>query len=328
MKAITYTTYGSPDVLQLTEIEKPTPRENDLLIKVHATGLNAADWRMMRADPFFVRFIAGLRKPKNQVLGVDIAGRVEAVGTGVTRFKVGDAVYADLSGIGFGGLAEYACVPEEIVALKPRNLTFEQAAAVPMAAVTALQGLRDIGRIQTGDKVLINGASGGVGTFAVQIAKSFGATVTAVCSTSKMAQARSVGADHVIDYTQEDFANNGQQYDLILAVNGNRALADYLQALTPTGRYVVVGGAMSQVFAAILLGPFKSKKGGKTIKDFTAKVSSADLATITTLLEAEKVVPIIDRRYPLNETPDAIRYLEQGHAKGKVIITITRETKI
>lgn len=329
MKAVVYTEYGSPDVLHLKEVDKPTPKDDELLIKVQAAAINAADWRLLRADPFFVRFMAGLRKPKNPILGADMAGRVEAVGKHVSQFQPGDAVFGDLSENGFGGFAEYVCVPQNMVASKPTNLTFEEAAAVPMAAVTALQGLRDHGKIQSGQKVLIHGASGGVGTFAVQIAKALGGHVTAVCSTSKMEIARSLGAEHVIDYTKEDFTQSmsrgtrdGQQYDLILAVNGNRPLSDYERALTPTGTYVVAGGSMSQLFQAILLGSIKSKLGSKTITGFTAAPSQTDLLFMKELIEAGHVTPVIDRSYPLNQVPDAMRYMEEGHARGKIVITL------
>jgi NADPH:quinone reductase-like Zn-dependent oxidoreductase len=322
MKAIVYTKYGSPDVLHLEEVPKPTPNDDEVLVKVRATAVNAADWRLMRADPFFVRFSVGLLTPKNQILGADVAGVVEAVGQNVARFQPSDAVYGDLSGNGWGGLAEYVCAPELLWARKPANLTFEEAAAVPLAAVTALQGLRDFGRIQPGQRVLIQGASGGVGTFAVQIAKAFGAEVTAVCSTTKMEIARAHGADHVIDYTREDFADNGRKYDLILAANGSRQLSDYERALTHTGIYVVAGGSMSQLFQAMLLGPIKSRPGGKTIRTFTANPDQKDLDILTELIEAGKVIPEIDRRYPLREAPEAVRYLEAGHARGKVIISL------
>ena len=322
MKAIVYEKYGSADVLGLQEVAKPTPQDGEALIKIHAAGTNAADWRLLRADPFFVRFIAGLFKPKNPILGADVAGRVEAVGRDVTQFQPGDAVFGSLSGCGLGGFAEFVCAPEEMLAPKPTNLNFVQTAAVPMAAVTALQGLRDAGQIQSGQSVMIHGASGGVGTFAVQIAKAFGSEVTAVCSTSKIEMARSLGADHVIDYTQEDFVQSGQEYDLIFAANGNRSLSDYERALTSTGRLVVAGGSMSQIFQAVLLGAIKSRSGGKTIRDFTEKPNQADLIVMKELIESGQVTPVIDRSYPLHETPDAIRYLEDGHAKGKVIITL------
>lgn len=323
MKAIVYHKYGSPDVLKLGEVEKPTPNDDEVLIKVRAAALNAADWRLLRGEPFLVRLMAGgLRKPKNTILGADVAGRVEAVGSNVTKFRPGDEVFGDISGSGWGGFAEYVCAPETTLAPKPANLSFEEAAAVPMAAVTALQGLRDEGQIQPGQKVLINGASGGVGTFAVQIAKSFGADVTAVCSTTKMDMARSLGADHVIDYTQEDFTQNGRRYDLILAVNGYHPLSAYKRTLSPTGIYVMAGGSMAQIFQALLLGPWISMTGSKKMRALTAKPNAKDLAFLKELLEADKVVPVIDRRYPLSEVPEAIRYLEEGHARGKVIITV------
>jgi len=322
MKAIVYEKYGSPDELRLTEVPKPTPADDEALIKVCAVGLNAADWHMLRADPFLVRLSSGFFKPKNTILGGDVAGTVEVAGSAVTQFRPGAAVFAELSFDHMGGLAEYVCAPEAVLVAKPANLNFEEAAAVPMAALTALQGLRDAGKIQPGHKVLIHGSSGGVGTFAVQIAKHFGAEVTAVCSTSKMDMARMLGADHVIDYTREDFTKNGQQYDLILAANGNRSLSDYERALMPTGIYVMAGGATSQMFEAILLGGFKTKKGGKTMRFFLAKASPTDLAFIKDLIEAGKLKPVMDRCYPLSETAEAIRYLEAGHAKGKIVITV------
>lgn len=321
MKAIIYTQYGSPDVLQFVEAPQPTPKDNEVQIKIRAVSINAADLHLLRADPFPIRFAFGLFKPKIHILGADVAGQVEAIGKNVNQFKVGDEVYGDLSGVGFGGLAEYVCAPESALAFKPANLTFEETAALPMASITALQGLRDIGNIQAGQKVLIYGASGGVGTFAVQIAKSFGAEVTAVCSTTKVEQARSLGADYVIDYTREDFAQITQRYDLIFTANGNRQLADYERALTSTGTYVLSGGAFSQLFQAMLLGPIRSKAGGKSIKTFVAKPNQADLDTMKALVESGKVKPVIDKRYPLRETPAAMRYLEEGHARGKIVIT-------
>lgn len=321
MKAIIYTQYGSPDVLQYVEAPQPTPKDNEVQIKIRAASINAADLHLLRADPFPTRFAFGLFKPKIHILGADVAGQVEAIGKKVNQFKVGDEVYGDLSGVGFGGLAEYVCAPESALAFKPANLTFEETAALPMASITALQGLRDIGNIQAGQKVLIYGASGGVGTFAVQIAKSFGAEVTAVCSTTKVEQARSLGADYVIDYTREDFAQITQRYDLIFTANGNRQLTDYERALTSTGTYVLSGGAFSQLFQAMLLGPIRSKAGGKSIKTFVAKPNQADLDTMKALVESGKVKPVIDKRYPLRETPAAMRYLEKGHARGKIVIT-------
>ncbi len=322
MKAIVYTQYGSPDVLQLKEIEKPTPKDNEVLVKICAASVNAYDWHYMRADPFLVRLMGGLFRPRNPRLGADIAGRVEAVGRDITQFRPGDEVYSDLAASGNGAFAEYAAVPEQALVLKPTNLSFEQAAAVPMAAVTALQGLRDAGKIQPGQKVLINGASGGVGTFAVQIAKYFGAEVTAVCSTRNIDLVRSLGADHVIDYKRDDFAQNGQRYDLILAVNGYHPLSAYKRVLGPKGRYVMAGGSNAQIFEALLLGPGMSIVGGKKMGTVTATPNSKDLMVLKELLEAGKVVPVVDRCYPLSETAEAIRYLEEAHARGKVVITV------
>ena len=324
MKAIVYTKYGSPDVLQLKDVEKPTPKDDEVLIKVYAASVNAYDWHFLTADIFLIRLMGGgLLKPKYTRLGADIAGRVEAVGKNVKQFQPGNEVFRMIH----GGFAEYACTPENALALKPSNLSFEAAAAVPMAAVTALQGLRDTGQIQPGQKVLINGASGGVGTFAVQIAKSFGAEVTAVCSTRNLDQARSLGADHVIDYTKEDFTQNGQQYELILAANGYRSLSAYKRALTPKGIYVMAGGSMAQIFQAMLMGSWISETGGKKMGGVSAKRSQKDLVIIKELLEAGKVVPVIDRRYPLSEAAEALRYLGAGHARGKVVITVEHNSK-
>lgn len=323
MKAIVYTKYGSPDVLELKEVEKPIVRDNDVLVKVYAASVNAADWHLLRADPFLVRLMTGLFKPKYPVLGADIAGRVEAIGIGVTQFKPGDEVYGDLSACGWGGFAEYAVASENALVLKPANLSFEETAAVPLAAVTALNGLRDKGHIQPGQKVLINGATGGVGTFAVQIAKYFGAEVTAVCSTGKLDLVRSIGADHVIDYKREDFTKNGQHYDLILAANGYHSISDYKRALSPGGIYVMTGGSLAQMFQALVIGPWITMTGSNKMVTGGAGPNKIDLAFMKELLEAGKVKPVIDRLYPLSEVADAIRYLEEGHAKGKVVITIS-----
>ena len=323
MKAIVYKEYGSPDVLQFMEVEKPALKDDEVLVKFYAVSANAADLHLLRGDPFLFRLQSGLRKPKYPIMGSDIAGRVEAVGKDVKQFQPGDEVFGDISGSGWGGFAEYACAPESAMVLKPANLTFEQAAAVPMAAVTALQGLRK-GNIQPGQKVLINGASGGVGSFAVQIAKAFGAEVTVVCSTKKMDMVRSIGADHVIDYTKEDFTKNGQQYGLILTANGDRSISDYRRALAPMGTYVTSGGSMSQMMQAMLYGPFYTKRGGQKMGNLLAKPNKQDLTFMKDLLEAGKVTPVIDRCYPLGETAEAVRYLEEGHARGKVVITITK----
>ena len=318
MRAIVYTRYGPPDVLQIKAVEKPTPEDDEVLLRILAASVNAYDWHFLTADIFLIRLMGGgLLKPKNTRLGADIAGRVEAVGRNVTQFQPGDEVF----GMTQGGFAEYACAPENTLASKPSNLSFEEAAAIPMAAVTALQGLRDTGQIQPGQKVLINGASGGVGTFAVQIAKSFGAEVTAVCSTRNLEMARSIGADHIIDYTKENFTQNGQQYDLIFAANGYHSLAAYKRALTPRGIYVMAGGTMAQIFQAMLMGSWMSETGGKKMGAVMAKRNQKDLAILKELVEAGKVVPVIDRRYPFSEAAEALRYLGQGHARGKVVIS-------
>jgi NADPH:quinone reductase-like Zn-dependent oxidoreductase len=327
MKAIVYTEYGSPDVLHVQDVPQPTPSDNEVLIKVHAVSANSADLHMLRADPFLIRMSSGLLRPKNHILGADIAGKVEAVGRNVTRFKPGDEVFGDISACGFGGFAEYACATEDAFVLKPANLSYEQAAAVPMAAVTALQGLRSKGKIQPGQKVLIYGASGGVGSFSVQIAKSFGAEVTAVCSTRHLDKVRSLGADRVIDYTQEDFSRNGHRYDLIVACNGNRPIADYRRALEPNGIYVMSGGAASQMAEAMLQGLWISMTSTQKMGNLLAKPDNADLAFVKQILETGKIVPVIDRRYPLSETADALRYLEEGHAQGKVVITVMPDGK-
>lgn len=321
MKAIIYTNYGSPDVLQLKEIEKPTPKENEVLVKVHAAAANPADWHLMRAEPFVARLENGLLKPKHTRLGADVAGRVEAIGKNVTQFRVGDEVFGELPLNALGSYAEYVAVPETLLALKPARLSFEQAAAVPLAGFTALQGLRDKGKLQPGQKVLINGASGGVGTFAVQIAKTLGAAeVTGVCSTRNLELVRSIGADKVIDYTQTDFTKSGQKYDLIFDAVGNRSVADLKRALTPTGIGSVAGfTSMALLFQHMLLG---GKKVGMMA---TAKANQKDLLILKELLETGKIVPVIDRRYPLSETAEAIRYLESGRARGKVIVTVVEK---
>jgi NADPH:quinone reductase-like Zn-dependent oxidoreductase len=315
MKAIIYTKYGPPDVLQLKEVEKPIPRENELLIKVHAASANAYDWRHLRPDPFLIRLYAGLLRPRHRILGADIAGRVEAVGSAVTKFQPGDEVF----GLeGYGGFAEYVCVNENKFVLKPTNLSFEEAAAAPMEALTALQGLRDKGQIHANQKILINGASGGVGSYAVQIAKFFGAQVTGVCSTSKAAFVRSLGADHVIDYMNEDVTKNGQSYDLIFDVAAYRSISTYKRILAPNGIYVMAGGAPSRIFQLMFL----SMTGSKNVRFIGTKVNQKDLLLIQALLEAAKVKSMIDRRYPLNEAAGALRYLEGGHVRGKVVITV------
>ena len=320
MKAIVHTQYGPPDVLQFTEVAKPTPRDNEVLIKVCAASVNPADRYLMRGAPL-IRLIPGLRTPKHQVLGCDIAGRVEAIGGDVKQFQPGDEVFG-VTGFAGGGFAEYACAIEDKLALKPANCSFEDAAAVPIAAITALQGLRDKGRIQPGHKVLVDGASGGVGTFAVQIAKSFGADVTAVCSTRNVDTARSIGADHVIDYTREDFTQSGQRYDLIVGANAHHSIFDYRRALSQGGIYVIVGGGLPQIFQAMLLAPLLSRIGSKKTCFFVANINQKDLVSLKGLLEAGKIVPVIDRRYPLSDAAEALRYLEERHAQGKIVLTV------
>jgi len=316
MKAIVYTKFGPPDVLHLKEVEKPIPKDNEILVKVHAASLNAYDWRHVRANPFFMRLMgAGFLRPKHRILGADIAGRVEAIGRNVTQFRPGDDVFGEGS---YGGFAEFVCVAEKRVVPKPADLTFEEAAAVPMAGLTALQGLRDKGKIQAGQKVLINGASGGVGTFAVQIARSFGTEVTGVCSTAKMDLVRSIGADHVIDYTQEDVTNNGQLYDLIFDNAAYRSISKYRRILAPGGRYVLAGGSMGRFFQLMLM----SLTGVKNMGLMVANVNQKDLLFLIELMKAGKVKSIIDKLYPLSETAEALRYLEDGHARGKVVITV------
>lgn len=323
MKAVVYTQYGSPDVLRLQELLIPVPRANEVLVKVQAASINAADWHLLTADIFLVRLMGGgILKPKKNGLGADLAGRVEAVGAAVTQFAPGDEVFGEISVNAGGTLAEYASVPERALVHKPAGLTFEQAAAAPLAATTALQGLRDSGGLRPGQKVLIQGASGGVGTFAVQLAKLMGAEVTAVCSPGNLEQARTLGADHGIDYTREDFTRTGRQYDLILAVNGYHPLADYRRALTPRGVFVMAGGSIRQIFETLLLGSWMSKKDGPKITVLSAKTSHDDLAYLKGLLESGQLKPVIDRSYPLSQAADAMRYLGSGHARGKIVITI------
>jgi NADPH:quinone reductase-like Zn-dependent oxidoreductase len=303
----------------MEEVEKPAPDENQVLIKVHAASINAGDYRTMRADEFLVRLMSGLRKPKVPRLGWDLAGRVEAVGENVKQFRPDDEVF----GCANGTFAEYVLAKEDRLALKPADRSFEEVAALPVAALTALQGLRDAGKITLGQKVLIQGASGGVGTFALQLAKSFGAEVTAVCSTRNLDMARSIGADHVIDYTKKDFTRNRQRYDLIFAVNGYHPLSAYKRALSPQGIYICAGGTMPQFLQAILLGPLMSRNGGKKMGSMgVAKVNSKDLVYLGELLAAGKIAPVIDRRYPLSEIAEAFRYIEDTHAQGKVVITV------
>ena len=324
MKAIICPRYGSPDVLQIREVEKPVPQAEEVLIQIHAASLNSRDLRMLRAKPIFMRLMpGGLFRPKNKILGADLAGRVETIGSNVKQFKPGDEVFGFLpSATGRGTFAEYVCASERFLAFKPANLTFEQAAAVPLAAMTALQGIRDNGNIQPGQKVLINGASGGVGTFAVQIAKAFRAEVSAVCSTRNLEMARSLGADYVIDYKVEDFTQNGQKYDLILAINGYHLISDYLNSLTPDGTYVVVGGSMAQLFQAASRKKRNSNTGGQKIVVAALVQSQKDLILIKELLESGKIRPVIDGCYLLSKTAEAFRYFEIEHPRGKVVISV------
>jgi NADPH:quinone reductase-like Zn-dependent oxidoreductase len=327
MKAIVQDRYGSSDVLELREVDTPAPADNEVLVRVHAAAVNAYDWHVMRGDPYLARLTIGLRRPRTRIRGRDFAGRVDAVGRNVTRFRPGDDVYGDL-GEADGAFAEYACVPADVLEPKPANLTFEQAAAVPLAGNTALMGLRDAARVQPGQHVLVNGASGGVGTFAVQIAKAFGAEVTGVCSTRNVDLVRSIGADHVIDYTQEDFTRNGRSYDVVFDLVGNRSLTECRRALTPAGTLVLSGGGVSG--GGSLVGPLGLIVKGRVMAPFvrhrlvllTTTLSTQNLAALSALAEAGKVVPVIDRTYPLSEVPEAIRYLEVEHARAKVVITL------
>jgi NADPH:quinone reductase-like Zn-dependent oxidoreductase len=327
MKAIVYHNYGAPrDVLAVEEIEKPAPGDDEVLIRIRAAAANPMDYHLM-SGAYLMRPMSGLGKPKMTRPGADLAGEVEAVGSNVTRFQPGDAVF----GTARGAFAEYVCAPENRLALKPANLTFEQAAAIPIAGVTALQGLRDKGRIQPGQRVLINGAAGGVGTFAVQIAKSFGADVTGVCSTRNVDFVRSIGADHVIDYTTEDFTRSVERYDLIFDCVGNRPLSACRRVLTPKGIFVAVGvrpggrwiGPLPYVLNVLVSSWFVSQN----VVFFLARISAGDLIVLKELIEANKVTPVIDRRYTLSEAPEAIRYLKEGHTRGKVVITLEHNDK-
>ena len=318
MKAILYEQYGSLDVLQYQDVDKPVPGNHEVLVKIMAASLNYGDTVLVSGKPAIARLWSGLLEPKYKILGTDIAGQVEAVGSDVEQFQPGDVVFGDIGGCGFGAFAEYVAVLEDALTLKPANVTFEQAAAVPQAAIVALQGLRDKGHIQSGQQVLINGASGGIGTFAVQIAKACGAEVTGVCSTQNLALVRSIGADHVIDYTQEDFTQADRRYDLIFDIVANRSVADYMRVLTPQGRYVACAFNPTSLF----LGPLISKNGGKQASSLGHKRNAEDQIYMKELLEAGQVVPIIDRCYPLDAVADAMRYLAAGNHRGKVVITM------
>jgi len=326
MKAIVRDKYGPPDVLELKDIDKPVLGDDEVLVRVHATSVNPADWHLLRGEPYIARLQLGLRKPKDRVLGCDVAGRLEAVGKDVTMLRAGDEVFGSPFMHGLGAFAEYVCVSEGLLASKPATLSFEQAATVPLAAMTALQGLRDHGRIEAGHRVLIVGASGGVGTFAVQIAKYFDAEVTGVCSTRNVEMVRSLGADHVIDYTREDFTQSGQKYDLIFQLAGTRSPSECRRALTSDGTLVLSSGEsdgrwigpVDRIIKALVLSPFVSEK----MASFTVKPDRDDLQFLRQLIEAGTLTPVIDSTYPLAEVPEAIRYLEKGHARGKVVITV------
>jgi len=324
MKAIICPRYGSPDVLQLREVENPVPQEDEVLVRIHAASINSRDLRMLRANPFFMRLKpGGLLRPKNKILGADLSGRVVTIGSNVKQYMPGDEVFGFLPiATGRGTFAEYVCAKENLIALKPASLTFEQAAAVPLAAMVALQALRSKGNLQPGQKVLIYGASGGVGTFAVQIAKALRAEVTAVCSTRNMEMVRSLGADYVIDYKKEDFTHYGRQYDLILAVNGYRSIADYLRAIKPIGSYVVVGGSMRQIIQAGSYGRKISNISGQKVNVLSLVPCQKDLNFLKELIGSVRIRPVIDRSYPLEKTPEAFWYFENEHAQGKVVITM------
>jgi NADPH:quinone reductase-like Zn-dependent oxidoreductase len=322
MKAIICTDYGPTEVLQFKEVAKPIPKDNEILIKVKAASINSWDWDIVRGIPFMNRLGLGLLKPKYKIPGADIAGQVEAIGKNIKQFQTGDEVFGDISGYGWGGYAEYVCVRKNILTLKSASMTFEEAAAIPQAAVMALQALRDKGQIQSGQKVLINGAGGGAGTFAVQIAKSFGAEVTGVDSTEKLDIMRSIGADHVIDYTQEDFMKNGQLYDLIIDVVTYHSIFDYKRVLSSNGIYVMLGGgSWPQVFKTMILGSFLSMLGNKKFAFLVYKPNKSDLNYLKKLFEAGKVKSVIDKCFKLNEVPEAFQYFGEGHVKGKIIIT-------
>jgi len=323
MKAAVRHVFGAPEVLEVEDLPKPVPTGDEVLVRVRAASGNPADWHVVRGSPLLMRFMGfGVFRPKSAKLGADIAGEVEAVGERVKRFAVGDAVFGDLSGCGFGGFAEYVCVPESVLAPKPSNLTFEQAAAVPLAALTALHAIRDEAHVQPGHKVLITGASGGVGTFAVQLAKAFGAEVTGVCSTKNVELVRSIGADHVIDYTREDFTAGGPRFDRIVDTAAFRPVWESVRALVPGGTYVAVGGEVWRIFQTMLVGWWVSQLTKRSVRSLSSKPNTEDLGILKNLIEAGKIVPVIDRRYPLREIANAIRYIELGHAHGKVIITV------
>jgi len=320
MKAIVRHTYGSPDVLKLEEVDMPAPTDDEVLVKVYAVSINGSDREGLIGKPLYAR-LGGLRKPGYPILGSDIAGRVEKVGRTISQFQPGDEVFGEIPGY-HGGFAEYACASEKTLAQKPASLTFEEAAAIPQAGVLALHGIREKGQVQPGQKVLINGAGGSAGTFAVQLAKLYGAEVTGVDNTGKLDFMRSLGADHVIDYTREDFTKTGKQYDLILDLIAHRSVFAYKRALKPNGTYFFVGGSVATLFQILFLGPWIKRTTGRNVRILMVPQNSKDLIAITELCEAGKVIPVIDRRYPFNEIPEALRYVSEGHAKGKVVITV------
>ena len=324
MKAIVYTKYGPPDVLKLKEVEKPAPKDNEVLVKVYASSINDWDWNLLKGN--YQGRIGAFLKPKHKILGSDVAGQIESVGKNVTKFQPGDKVFGDLCGSSWGCFAEYVCASENTLVLKPSKMTFEEAAAIPQAALLALQGLCDKVKIQKGQKVLINGAGGGAGSFAIQIAKSFEAEVTGVDSGEKLGLMRSIGADHVIDYTKEDFTKNGQCYDFILDFAAHHSIFDYKRALSSKGVYTVVGGSSARVTQVIFLGPLISIIGSKKMSLLLHKPNKG-LDSLKELFEAGKVKPVIDRRYPLSKVPEAFRYFGEGHAKGKVVITLEHNNK-
>ncbi|MCH8334577.1 MAG: NAD(P)-dependent alcohol dehydrogenase [Proteobacteria bacterium] len=319
MKAIVYEKYGGPEVLKIKEVKKPTPKDNEVLIKVYASSINDWDWNLLKGN--FQGRNGAFLKPKYKILGSDVAGQIESVGKNVTKFQPGDKVFGDLCGSSWGCFAEYVCAPENTLVLKPSKMTFEEAAAIPQAALLALQGLRDKVKIQKGQKVLINGAGGGAGSFAIQIAKSFGAEVTGVDSTRKLKMMRSIGADKVIDYTKEDFTKNGQHYDFILDFAAHHSIFDYKRALSPKGVYAVVGGSSARVFQVMVMGPLISMMGNKKMSVLFHKPNKG-LDSMKKLFEAGKVKPVIDKRYPLSEVPEAFRYFGDRQARGKVVITL------
>ncbi|MGD1060198.1 MAG: NAD(P)-dependent alcohol dehydrogenase [Methanomassiliicoccales archaeon] len=326
MKAIVCEKYGPPEALRLTEVERPTPKDNEVLLKVAASSINKADWIYMSGKPFFARLMGiGFSGPKAKIPGADVAGRIEATGKDVKGLKPGDEVFGILSDSGRGAYAEYVCAPEDVLVPKPANVTFEQAAAVPLAALTALNALREQGGIQPGQTVLINGASGGVGTFAVQIAKALGGKVTAVCSPRNVEIAISIGADRVVDYTKQDFAKEGALYDIIIGANGNRSIFDYMRTLNAKGVYVMSGGTGRQIFQSLLLRRLLSRKNGKKVRICSWKLERKNLLLLSELLENGKLKPVVDKRYPLDQVPEAFRYFEDKKARGKVVIVVEND---